>query len=49
MKSNTTSIGVRVTDTEMRAIQNEIQNGNAINASDFLRQAMREKILKVKA
>ncbi|MFA6804321.1 MAG: hypothetical protein WCR24_07535 [Candidatus Methanomethylophilaceae archaeon] len=49
MKTNTTTIGVRVSDSELVVIQDEISKGKAINASDFLRQAVREKIAKVKA
>lgn len=48
MKSDTRSIAVRVTPTEYGAIQNEIMKGAAINSSDYLRQALREKIAKTK-
>jgi len=44
MKTETTSIGLRVTNTEMQAIENEIEKGKAMNTSDFLRQAIREKL-----
>jgi Ribbon-helix-helix protein, copG family. len=48
MKTNTTSVGVRVTDNELQTINEEIERGNAVNTSDFIRQAIREKIQKVK-
>lgn len=44
MKSITTLVSLRVTKAEMQAIENEIEKGKAINTSDFLRQALREKL-----
>ena len=44
MKAETVPISVRITTTELQSIENEIRGGRAINTSDFMRQAIREKI-----
>ena len=49
MKSDTVPLSVRVTTTELAVIKTEIRRGKVINASDFVRQAIREKIAKIES
>lgn len=44
MKSDTVVVASRVSTTEYAVIQTEIRRGKAFGTSDFVRQAIREKI-----
>lgn len=47
MKGDTVPISVRITDTEYGVIKAEIRRGRAMSRSDFVRQAIREKIERI--
>ncbi len=49
MKCKTNPISVRVTESEYEKITAEVLKGNSMNPSDFVRQAIREKIAKLEA
>lgn len=49
MKAETKTIGVRVTRAELLRIHMEIELGNATNVSDYLHQALREKIARAES
>lgn len=49
MKCKTSPISVRVTESEYEKITAEVLKGNSMNPSDFVRQAIREKIAKLEA
>ncbi len=49
MKSESLPITTRVTSSEYAVIQTEIRRGKAMSTSDFLRQAVREKIAKIES
>ena len=49
MKADTVPVSLRVTTSEYAVIQTEIRRGRAISTSDFLRQAVRDKIAKIES
>ena len=49
MKSETIPIHSRMTIPESIKVDEEIRKGNAISRSDFLRQAIREKLARTEA
>lgn len=49
MKAETRPISVRITAYEASVINTVIARGEAISQSDFLRQALRDKIKEVEA
>lgn len=47
MKPENVTVATRLTTSEVAVIQTEIRRGRAMSTSDFLRQAIREKIAKI--
>lgn len=47
MKPDNVTVATRLTTSEVAVIQTEIRRGRAMSTSDFLRQAIREKIAKI--
>ena len=43
------TLTVKMTQREIDDIRNKVEAGNAMNVSDFVRQAVREKIAKLEA
>ncbi|MDR1404276.1 MAG: hypothetical protein LBJ20_01725 [Candidatus Methanoplasma sp.] len=43
------ALSIKITDKDLEAIRIEVQKGNAMNTSDFVRRAVFEKILKSEA
>lgn len=49
MKREMQTVSTKITPTDFAVIQTEIRRGRSINTSDFVRQAIREKIAKLES
>lgn len=49
MKPDTQTVSTKISMTDFAVIQTEIRRGRVINTSDFVRQAIREKIAKIES
>lgn len=47
MKPNTQTVSTKISMTDFAVIQTAIRRGVVINTSDFVRQAIREKITRI--
>lgn len=49
MKPEIQTVSTKISITDFAVIQTEIRRGKALNTSDFVRQAIRDKIAKIES